>query len=100
MDAVDVNGTCLQGEINITFAQLVKVFGAPTWSADELDKSDAEWDGSIDGQVFTIYNYKDGINYLGNKGKAVEDITDWHIGGKTKDVVILLTQYITAKLKG
>ena len=98
-NAADVNGTCLQGEINMSFALLVKVLGLPNSKGDGY-KVDAEWDGTIDGQVFTIYNYKDGKNYCGDMGEAIEDIKDWHIGGRTREVVVLLTQYITAKLKG
>ena len=96
---VEVNGTCLQGEITISYEQLLKVFGEETSNGDGY-KVDAEWAGIIDGHVFTIYNWKDGKNYNGSEGMEIEDITDWHIGGKSKEVVALLTTYITNKLKG
>jgi len=76
-------GTCYQGEVDIAYADLIGIFGVPNYS-DHCNKTDAEWVGRIEDTVFTIYNYKDGKRYLGEKGKAVEDITDWHIGAKKK----------------
>ena len=77
---IDVCGTSLVGKIETTYAQLVELFGEPTPS-DEY-KSDAEWEIELeDGTVNTIYNWKNGRNYLGIDGLDVEDITDWHIGG-------------------
>jgi hypothetical protein len=83
---IDVNGTCCQGEIDISYKKLVKVFGEP----EESDgyKVDAEWSIQFeDGEVATIYNYKDGKNYNGDSGKKTEKITEWHIGGNKKIVV-------------
>lgn len=73
-------GTGLQGEINTTYRQLVHTFGQPTLMGDEY-KTDAEWCLEIDGQVATIYNYKNGQAYLGAGAPATEDITEWNIGG-------------------
>jgi len=38
-------------------------------------------------KLATIYNYKDGKNYLGKEGLEVEEITNWHIGGHNEAVV-------------
>ena len=79
--------TSLQGYIDITHAELIEKLG-PT--GDDFDdyKCDAEWTIHFeDGTVATIYNYKDGKNYLGAEGDEVEDITDWHIGGNSKSDV-------------
>lgn len=77
----DINMSCLQGYVNTTYADLVACFGEPVASYDDY-KCDAEWNIKFaDGVVVTIYNYKDGKNYCGEDGLAVEDITDWHIGG-------------------
>lgn len=84
---IDTNGTYLQGCIDADYKRLVETFGEPH-TADEY-KSDAGWDiVFFEGQGFpptvtvaTIYNYKDGKNYLGAEGDATEDIRDWHIGG-------------------
>lgn len=76
-------GTGLQGEVRIAYRDLVSIFGEPNCAGDPY-KVDAEWVGRIEGEVFTIYNYKTGKRYLGEKGLPVEEITDWHIGAKKK----------------
>ncbi len=82
-DWKQISGTSLQGYISCDYATLVKVFGEPEGMYDNY-KSDAAWDLSINGTVCTIYNYKDGVNYLGAfRGKQKENITDWHVGGRT-----------------
>lgn len=73
----------LVGEIEITYNELVEVFGPPNMKTDGY-KTDAEWKLNIDGRDIFIYNYKDGKNYLGDDGLEVEDITCWHIGGNRK----------------
>ena len=80
---VELSGTHLQGHIECAYAELVKAFGEPILIAKPDMKTDAEWHGRIDGEVFTIYNYKDGKNYLGEDGLEVLKITYWHIGGFT-----------------
>ncbi len=80
------NGTCLQGYVDISYARLVELLGEP--SCGDGYKVDAEWVilfGS--GAVATIYNYKDGVNYNGKNGTAVEQLRDWHIGGNSAAVV-------------
>jgi len=82
---INVNMTSFQGEIYARYCQLKKVFGAPT-NGDGY-KVDAEWDLEFeDGTVATIYNYKDGPNYLGGNGTPKSKITNWHIGGHSKKV--------------
>jgi hypothetical protein len=78
-----INGTCLQGYVNVDYATLVNVFGEPEGAFDNY-KSDCAWDLLINGTVVTIYNYKDGKNYNGPAGLAIDNITDWHVGGKSK----------------
>lgn len=86
----DVNGTCLQGYVYATYAELVEAFGEPSHDGDGY-KVDAEWELEQDGKVVTIYNYKDGLNYLGEpEGTPVENINRWHIGGKSAVVVELV----------
>lgn len=88
------SGTYLQGEMNISYQNLVNTFGEPNGKTDEY-KVDAEWIIQTPAGVATIYNYKTGKNYLGDEGEEVENITDWHIGGKNKEVV----DYILQELK-
>ena len=48
-------------------------------------KCDATWELEFGyGEVATIYNWKNGVNYLGEDGQLTENITDWHIGGHSK----------------
>ena len=91
-------GTSLQGYVDVSYGDLVKVFGEPNSQGDDY-KVDAEWNGTINDLAFTIYNYKDGKNYVGAKGKKVEDIRDWHIGGKSLEVVQLVNDYIFEQTK-
>ena len=77
-DDVETVGTSLAGYVDVGYARLVEVFGEP----NEYDsyKTDAHWALRFeDGTIATIYNYKDGKNYLGEEGKAVADIRNWHI---------------------
>jgi hypothetical protein len=79
-----VNGTSLQGHIDVDYATLCELFGEPSENYDDY-KSDAEWVVQFDdGTVATIYNYKNGRNYCGPSAPAREDITEWNIGGKSK----------------
>ena len=86
---LNTNGTGLVGYIDITYKELVNVFGEP--GKGDGYKVDAEWNiKTPNGLIATIYNYKTGKNYLGDKGLNVEDITKWHIGGKNDEVVELV----------
>lgn len=80
----DPSGTSLQGYLYSSYKNIVKVYGLPL----EGDyKTDAEWIIKWeDGLIGTIYNWKNGKNYLGEDGLEVEDITEWNIGGVKKIV--------------
>lgn len=83
----DINMTSLQGYIEADYDELVACFGEPTSEGDGY-KVDAEWELKFaDGTVATIYNWKNGHNYLGEDGLPPECITNWHIGGKTARAV-------------
>ena len=94
------SGTSLQGYINISYGDLVKVLGEPHSDGDGY-KSDAEWDLLFeDGTIATIYNYKTGKNYLGNRGVSLKEERDWHIGGFNKDSVMCIKSiFKDAKIK-
>ncbi len=91
-----LSGTSLQGYISCDYATLVNIFG----ESEEGDpyKSDANWFVSINGTVCTIYNYKDGRNYLGARGLDKENITEWHVGGKSVRSVKLVESAISTYL--
>lgn len=85
-------GTSLQGYVDISFTDLVEMFGDPHYY--ERGKTDAEWYLRIDGVICTIYNYKDGKNYCGAEGDEIVDIRDWHIGGTSKESERKVKKYI------
>ena len=94
------DGTSLQGYIESSYGNLVHHLGNPHITAqDSVDgKTDAEWSFEFpDGIIATIYNYKDGKNYLKEKGKAVEDITVWHIGGFNKKAYFKIADIVNSK---
>lgn len=72
-------GTSLAGYIKVDYAKLVDLIGRPN-AGNDGEKTDAEWELTINGKVLTIYNYKDGKNYNGADGLEVEQISEWHIG--------------------
>jgi len=89
------SGTSFKGYAIEPYHRIVEIFGEPNSSGDGY-KVDIEWVIDTPYGVATIYNYKDGKAYLGNRGLEIQDITDWHIGGKNDLVCI----YINARLKG
>ena len=94
---IDVNGTHLQGHINVEYSVLKKIFGKPT-SGDEY-KTDAEWYIQFeDGTVATIYNWKNGKHYLGREGTAKTKITHWNVGGNSKEVVERIQEVLKSNL--
>jgi hypothetical protein len=80
-------GTGLRGYITITYDELIEAFGSP--GEGDPYKVDAKWIVVFPGDVVaTIYNYKNGKNYIGANGKSVQDMIDWHIGGGDSDKVL------------
>ena len=93
MDWTAASGTCLQGYIDANYADLCEKLGAHS-NGDEY-KVDAEWVLRFsDGTIATIYNYKDGKNYCGEDGLDVDDITEWHVGGRSKRAVELVQKLL------
>ena len=90
-------GTHLQGNVGATYQELVEIFGEPTrYEPDEYDnKIDAQWSIKFeDGTVATIYNYKNGLNYLGAEGKRVSEISMWNVGGHNERAVTLVNDEV------
>lgn len=81
---IDVNMTSFQGYVGADYEVLCAMFGEPM--PGDGYKVDAEWNLRFQPSnlVATIYNYKDGRNYLGPEGLDKEQIRKWHIGGHTK----------------
>ena len=80
---IKTNGTSLAGEIQATFEQLLITFGTPLGQSAD-NKVDVEWHVEVESHEspITIYNWKDGVAYLGEAGKNPADIEVWNIGAK------------------
>jgi hypothetical protein len=76
-------GGCLNGYADVAYSTLIDLLGKPNVDGHD-SKTDAEWAVEFEGETFAIYNYKTGKNYLGADGLDVEEIRDWHIGGRNK----------------
>lgn len=72
------NGTHYVGAFKMPYAELVQMIGSPNGVGDGY-KVDAEWILDHNGDVATIYNWKDGPNYTGRG--TIEELDEWHIGG-------------------
>ena len=78
-------GTSLQGRVDISYKELVEVFGQP--NAGDGYKTEAEWIIMTRYGAATIYDYKEGKTYNGKDGLNKTEITDWHIGGSNQETV-------------
>ena len=77
----------LQGEIDVSYADLVKVFGKEHSDGDGY-KVQAEWNLKFsDGTYATIYDWKQGKNYCGSSGISKTRVREWHIGGSVPEAV-------------
>ena len=86
VNQADINGTCLQGHVSITHDKIVAKYGQPI--EGDGYKIDAEWIIEWeDGLIGTLYNWKNGKNYLGREGTPIKKIKEWNIGGHNKLVV-------------
>jgi len=87
-------GTALQGYLNLSYDEIVSIFGDPNYGSSGDNKTDWEWIFEIDKKIVTIYNYKDGPSYTGESDIKPSDIKDWHVGGKSFSVLKLISNYI------
>ena len=84
---MDTTGTCYQGTIKTEYGTLCHMLGNPEFLVDNF-KSDVQWTLTFDdGSIATIYNWKNGKNYLGEEGIPVVQITNWNIGGYSKSAL-------------
>lgn len=78
-------GTSFKGYMYAQYDQLVAAFGLPRQPHHSDNKIDVEWIIDTPCGVATIYNYKDGKNYMGKAGLRPDQIFEWHVGGKNID---------------
>jgi hypothetical protein len=84
--AINIDGTSLQGHIEANYLELVGLFGQPM--PGDKHKVDAEWHIMFDnGQVASIYNWKNGFAFMGMDGTPVSRITTWNVGGRRPSIV-------------
>lgn len=77
------------GALDIAYSDLVRVFGQPNRGRSGDNKVECEWVLRTPSGVATIYNYKDGIGYLGVADcLPVSKIRDWHVGGHARSRVL------------
>jgi hypothetical protein len=92
---VDTNMSHLQGYITADYEELVDAFGSPMRYGFDDYKVDAEWHIAFeDGTVASIYNWKNGRNYMGTQGMDVQDIRHWNVGGYSKIALIHLSNVL------
>ena len=91
---VDINGSHLQGYIEISYANLVCVLGEPEMMDDKVQ---VQWDLKFsDGTIVSIYDWKSTQNPA--------DITLWHIGGHSKEALkkvktLFLSSHLLGKIE-
>jgi hypothetical protein len=87
--SITTTGSSVVGNVDVTYKELKSLFGTPIKSDD--GKTDASWQIKFsDGTVASIYNWKNGKAYLGEIGKPVEKITNWHVGGFGTEALVLV----------
>ena len=87
------DGTGFQADLNIDYKTLVEICGEPDQSNDGDGKVRVEWKIEVANEVVTIYDWKE--------TKPVEEVREWHMGAKRKELAIILKGYIerTAEIK-
>jgi len=93
---VNNTGTCIsgthgQGSIEVSYAKIVAILGEPDPCEDSI-KIDAEWTIEIDGEVATLYNWKNGPSY---GGLPVNRIRRWNIGGHSPKAIKIIKELLT-----
>ena len=87
------NMCSFKGAVDISYADLVRVFGEPNRGESADQKVLVEWVLRTPVGVATIYNYKSGVNWTA-RGLEAKDIYDWHIGGRSADVADVLIAHL------
>lgn len=94
---IETEGSFLQGYIRSDFVELFNTFNSPLMG--DGYKVDAEWNIKFeDGTVATIYNWKNGKNYLGDAGLELTDMRTWHVGGFSKVALIHVSKILNKLL--
>ena len=95
---IDASGTSLIGYLNLTYNEIVSIFGKPI-KLNGYNKVEWEWVFKLNDSILTIYNWKDGPGYTKDKKIKPKDISDWHVGGKYNYDLKILKDYILTTSK-
>jgi hypothetical protein len=69
------NGSCFKGAVEVTYGELIMLFGKPSCGESGDGKVQAEWIVTFkDGRMCTIYDWKEYDTPVGG-------VTNWHLGG-------------------
>jgi hypothetical protein len=81
------NGNRTRGIFHVPYYLLVKAFGVPSKITVSKGKAtDAEWTTTTEnGSTVSLYNYKNGNNYLGTEGTPTHEIAEWHLSAPLDD---------------
>jgi hypothetical protein len=95
-DPNKIDGSSFHGDIvYATPNELKHILGEPSWEHnDGEDKTNMEWYMQLeDGNVFTVYDYKEG-KQLHPNGRV-----EWHIGGHSRFDTHLAKQLLSTALQ-
>lgn len=95
-------GTSLQCYANFDYDDITSAFGEPVIPIVD-HKTSAEWhiDVTQDGVpvgVVTLYDYKEHVGYR-EDGLETQDITEWHVGAKNKQLAADVIDFIQTSKK-
>lgn len=86
----EINGTGFIGAVDASYKEICSLFGKPM-HYEQSGKVDVMWVVKFsDDTVASIYNWKDGKAYLGDKGLSVDKIKQWHVGGHVNSAQTLV----------
>ena len=77
---VDTSVFICHNRISTAFKLEFEISGKPFTRLPE-NKIDVQWVIETKHGIATLYNYKDGKAYLGEKGLDIKAIKQWHVGG-------------------
>lgn len=93
-----INGTCLQGQLNVPYENIVKCFGESLGPSEDQKVSN-QWiiliTDNEEQYIASIYDWKVSNSYVGGIGLEKEDIKTWHIGGNSPNVVCMIQQILS-----
>ena len=88
---IELFGSCYQASLRGKFEDIIQIFGWPCYIGDDASddrKVFVEWVLEFPSeQICTIYNYKNGYNYMGENGISVFDMEYWSVGGHNYEVI-------------